>query len=125
MPRLKLEDDPVYKRLLWLYDRAVREHKKTMVALRRYYLNSDELDVTKAALLQQAAHNAEHVLSEASSNLTKFAWELVPHSKDPDHLEYIMCAKIAAKERIAASPRKEIPTQVMIVTRINDGSESI
>lgn len=120
MSKYDLEDDPHYNKAIRRFEIATRAYKRSLSELRRYYLNEDIPDLCRAAVLQQAAHLAHHELSEAMADLSKFSWELAPYNNSEEHLDRIAAIRIAAKERIAASPRKPGLKQVMVITKISE-----
>ncbi len=68
-------------------------------------------------MLQNEAHDAEHQYYESLSNLSKFSWEIVPHSKDPEHLDSIKMLKEIASKRIE-NKKEPKPKFYCIVTRV-------
>jgi hypothetical protein len=120
--RQPIENDPLLQNLLHEQEIAFRDLRRALVSLRRLYSLTSEPDVYKAAHAQQVAHDASHRLDEATHALSVFCWELVPFSKDPDHLERIDQLRKAGAKRVLDASTPVTPKNagpVMIITTIN------
>ena len=117
--RYRVEDDPLLKALIREQETAIREYRRALVELRRLY-TSDTVDIIKAASLQLKAHDAEHKLIDTNRAFSQFAWEIVPHSIDEEHLERIKEIREEAQKRVSVDDVLPLPKgKVVIITTIN------
>jgi len=124
----KGDEDPYARELLRLCDMSYRDYKRFIMELRKLYLVNSSPEISRAAIIQNAAHEANRRLIESLEDMTKFGWELVPYSRNPSHLKDIESKRQEALKRIKekTSVPRDLPAdglnadnQTIIITRLH------
>lgn len=99
--------DPLFQDLLQRQEIASRKLRDAVAALRSFHLSTHKdpqhytcSEKWRAAHLgENAVHRLEE-MREASADLLRYGYEIVPHSSSPEHLEQIQKLREAHEERV-------------------------
>lgn len=119
MLKAKIEDDPLFKRLLKEQEIAIKKHRRNILELRKLYTHYDQPDIIRAALIQQEAHDSEFKVRETTDAISVYGWEIVPFGTDPEHLTRIKYIREQGIKRLETIEASKPSGPVLIITNIN------
>lgn len=98
--------DPLFLDLVRRHETAVRRLREDVARLRAHSLSHEKVPTDPggkwhAAKLQEAAHHQIDAVRDAAADLLRYAFELVPHSNDPELLADLAALRSAHKQRLA------------------------
>lgn len=108
-------DDPVCYYSIKKLDRAYKNYKRTLLELRKYYLNTNSPDLWESAILQENAHQAEASLTDARAEVSKMFWEFAPKTNDAGHIKWVKAAIDSAIDRISKKETRLIEYSYVLV----------
>lgn len=125
--------DPVFQDLVRRHELAVRRLREDVVRMRHHYLHhlkrpADEsaAEQWKAATLQNAACERLEEVRDSAAELLRYAFEVAPHSNDPEHLSSIAAARAAHEKRLTErtgwGTRPILPKGPEEQVRLDDGA---
>jgi len=99
--------DPVFAELLLQLELSSRKLRESAAALRSFYLTHHETPLDegvnekwRGAILGEDAAQRQQDVEKAAAQLLRYAFEIVPHSNCPLHMEELLQLKAAHQKRL-------------------------